>query len=253
MIGKAAISAMCADAAERAPQESCGLVIHDEYHACDNIADDPVASFRITPKVVFDAQRAGTLQAIIHSHPYPHPAAPSHADMIAQLAQAVPFGIVPVAESGEPGEPFFWGADTPRPALLGRPYRHGVTDCYAVCRDYYQQEHDLDLPDYARGWGWWHAPDCPDLYAKHFAGAGFESIDPALAALGDGVLIAVGHRGIISHAGVIVEPGVILHHPAGDRPYDPVRLSRRDALARWLPHVRHVVRHRDITRDRAGA
>ena len=240
----AALTAMRADAAARAPLESCGLVVDGEYRPCENIAGSPRASFRIEPSLVLEAHRSG-LDAIIHSHPHPYPAAPSRADMAAQIAHDVPFGIVPVSETGEPGEPFFWGADTPRPDLHERPYRWGITDCYSLCRDYYH-ERGIDLPDYPRAWRWWREAEHPDLFLRHFAAAGsaagFGAIDTAEAAPGDGVLIALD--GVVCHAGVIVEPGLLLHHPAGDRPYDPARRPRSDLLARWLPHVRLVVRHR---------
>ncbi len=234
------IAAARADAASRSPLESCGLVVAGQYRPCENIAGSPRTSFRVEPSLVLEARRSGRLEAIIHSHPHPYPAAPSRADMAAQMASDAPWGIVPVSATDEAGEPFWWGADTPRPPLMDRPYRHGVTDCFSLGRDYYHAR-GIDLPDYPRAWGWWHEDEHPDLYLRHFSAAGFIAIDPALAAPGDGVLIAI--HGVVCHAGVIVEPGVLLHHPAGDRPYDPARRPRRDPLARWLPHIRHVLRH----------
>ncbi len=240
-----------ADAEDRAPDESCGLVLADEggvrYVSYPNIAPDPRAAFRVPGGTVLKAQAAGTLGAVVHSHPPPHPACPSAADMRGQIATDVPWGIVPVGPAGDAGEPFWWGGGAPRPPLLGRPYRHGVDDCYSLVRDWYRISRDLRLPEVPRAWGWWDRrdPDASSLYEQGYAAAGFVDIDRAEAGVGDAVLMAFGHGGVVSHGAVIVEDGVILHHPAADRPWAPGQLSRRDALARWIPHVRRVLRHRD--------
>ena len=248
MFADTTLAALKAHAEAAFPQESCGLVIEGldghTYLPCENIAPHPARAFRIDDALVLSHLKAGTLTAVIHSHPAPFAEAPSRADMQTQLDLAVPFGIVPVAE-GEAADPFFWGEGVPVPALIGRPYRHGVTDCYAVIRDWFRLERDLVLPDYARGFGWWAGDAHADLYVRHFAAAGFVEIDPGNAQIGDGLLIAI--RGVVCHAGVICEPGVMLHHAAGDQAYDATRLSKRDPAARWAAHIRHVVRY--VMRD----
>ena len=81
----------------------------------------------------------------------------------------------------------------------------------------------------------------PNLYEAHFAECGFEEVAPADAAVGDALLMQV-RSPVPNHAAVLVEPGVLLHHPGGSRPWDPGRLSRRDVAARWTPHVARVLR-----------
>ncbi len=256
MFDDTVIGAMKAHAEAAFPRESCGLVITGaegtRYLRCENTAPDPGRAFRIDDHLVLAHLKAGRLAAVIHSHPEPFAAAPSRGDMQSQLDLDVPFGIVPITD-GQAAEPFFWGDGAPIPDLIGRAYRHGVTDCYSVARDWFRLERGIVLPDYPRGWGWWERDGHPDFYMRHFEEMGFAEIDRAHARVGDGLLIAV--RGVVCHAGVLVEPGIMLHHAAGDAPYDPTRLSKRDPAARWAAHIRHVVRYleRDGVQDGARA
>jgi len=219
------------------PRESCGWVDRrGRYRPAANAAPDPCAAFRMDPP---PPRRA---RAIVHSHPWPHHPCPSATDMRQQIATALPWGIVPVSEHGDAAAPFWWGPGTDRGALLGRPYRHGVTDCYSLARDWYAERRGLSLPDYARGWDWWSMGDGnPDLYERHFAECGFLDVPRSEAAVGDALLMRV-RAPVPNHAGVLVEPGVLLHHPGGSRPWDPGRLSRRDVAARWSPYVVRVLR-----------
>ena len=240
MIGFLAVVAAAMRHAEAEfPRESCGLVVDGRYVPCANQADDPERRFLIGRR---EWRRAAT--ALLHSHPHPLPAVPSAADMQGQSNMALPWGIVPVGADGLAGAPFWWGDQVPAPPLVGRAYRHGVTDCYSVIRDWYRLERDVLLPDVARAWNWWRDTAHPDLYERHFREVGFDEVDPASAAVGDGVLIQI--RGVVAHAGVIVADGVMLHHPGADRPYDPTSLSRREPIARWLPYVRRVVRRKAV-------
>lgn len=236
-----------AHAAEAYPEESCGLVVGRRYVPQANRAADPATAFRLDPEAVLKAHREG-LDAIVHSHPHPHPPCPTAADMRLQIDHGVPCAIVPVSASGEPGEPVWWGDGVAVPPLVGRPYRHGVTDCYSVARDWYRLERGLELPDYARAWRWWRAgkgaAGAPDLFGRYFAEAGFETVFFHEARPGDGLLLQVASP-VVSHCAVIVEDGVMLHHPGGSRPWDPSRLSRREPVARWTPYIRRALRHPD--------
>ncbi len=235
--------------AERcAPAESIGFVVDGRYRPQKNLSPDPETHFRVEPGVVLEALRGGGIEAVIHSHPPPHPPCPSYADQLMQHNYGVPFAIVPVGGDGNAGDLVWWGPGVPRPALVGRPYRWGVTDCYGLVRDWYA-EHGVDLPDFPRAWQFWTHGE--PLIERHLDDAGFVGISPGLAGVGDGVLIAFGTRRI-SHCAVIVEPGVILHHPCSDRPYDPRQLSRREPLSRWTPHVRAAVRQPDLKLEYAA-
>lgn len=75
---------------ECSPQEGCGLLVNSggvpEYWPVINSAADKMNSFRIAPQEFAEAEDAGNIVAVIHSHPgadglaYPsHPRSPAHA------------------------------------------------------------------------------------------------------------------------------------------------------------------------------
>ena len=51
------------------PHESCGLVVDGRYFPCRNIALDPATNFAINPADYARAMFAGTIEAVVHSHP----------------------------------------------------------------------------------------------------------------------------------------------------------------------------------------
>lgn len=51
------------------PKESAGLVVDGSYFPCRNIAPDPKANFVINPVDYARAMFAGTIEAVVHSHP----------------------------------------------------------------------------------------------------------------------------------------------------------------------------------------
>ena len=239
-----AVEDAMAHAAEEAAagRESCGLVFGGGHRRCANVAPDPAAGFQVAPSDLLEVQRSGLPWAVVHSHPHPLRACPSELDMIQQQATGRPWAIVPVGAGGDPEEPFWWGPEVPLRPLVGRPYRHGVTDCYSLVRDWWLTERGVELPDHPREWAWWEAgAEGPDLYERHFRAAGFREVAGAEAGVGDCLLLQV-RASTPNHAAVIAAPGIVLHHPGADRPHDPGRLSRRDVLARWTPHVARVVR-----------
>ena len=46
-----------------------------------------------------------------------------------------------------------------------------------------------------------------------------------------------------NHAAVLLDDGWMLHHPASMRPYDVMRVSYREPLARWKRHITQWVRY----------
>lgn len=238
-----AIAEFRADAAARWPEEACGFLTVDGYRPARNIAADPLIDFRID-EAEFVA--AGRVLAVLHSHTHARDGDgalvaspldwPSLADQISQEALGLPFGIavVTASASGEihVDEPFFFGAGIDPPPLVGRPFRHRVTDCYALVRDWWRAE-GVVLPDYVRDDGWWRRGG--DLYRDHFAAAGFRIVAATDPRPGD-CFLAQLHSPVPNHAGVHLGAGLILHHPHGC-------LSKRDPLSRWQRHITHWLRH----------
>ncbi len=168
--------------------------------------------------------------AFVHSHPSGN-AWPSEADQAAQLGAGVPFVIAP-----RDGVPFGWGyAETPR--LLGRPFRFGVTDCYALVRDALLGLYGITAGDYPRGRGFWRWDDKTpprDLFAAHLEREGWtiESDDLADAREGD-VLLFRAHADVANHCALYLGDGLMIHQPGGLHGYDPHRISSMAPVARW--------------------
>lgn len=225
------------------PRECIGYIDRTgRYGPLQNVADRPEAFAVASPRVITRLLHAGNLRALCHSHPG-GPDCPSESDMRAQIEMQVPFVIV--ATNGQAtAEPFAWGDqlldDAP---LVGRPFRHGVEDCYGSIRLWWWRERGELLPDYPRNWEWW-LPDRPgekDLYRRNFADAGFREIDRSEVRPGD-VWLAAIRSTVPNHAGVFLDHGLALHHPSSGLPYDPTRLSKRESIARWTPWITHWVR-----------
>lgn len=228
-----AVADIIADATERFPQESCGFIIDDEYHPKKNIAEEPNGNFKIHANAFVAAEKKG-LQAIVHSHPNGFQC-PTKADMDGQLRTAVTWGVVWLDGEGDVLGPAWWGDDLPIQPLIGRPFVHGVYDCYSLVRDTYRLEHDIILPEFPRGPDWWDHGE--DLYAKGFEDAGFYRISESDMRPGDCFMCRFKSP-VTQHAGVYLGGNQALHHLTK-------RLSRRDTMSSWKKYVTHWVRHKD--------
>lgn len=221
------IEAAKAHALAEFPRESVGFVVGGEYVPQINIAETPEEHFRVADSEYL--QYAKDLQAVIHSHP-DGPDHPSRHDMQQQIAMGVPWGIV-VCREDHANEPFFWGDGVPVPPLVGRVFRHGVSDCYSLVRDYYRTEKNVLLPAHPRDDEWWLKGE--DLYMQHFKPYGFATV--AEPEPGDSFIAQV-HSHVPNHAGVYVGDGLILHHLMN-------RLSRHEPAFNWHKLIRMWVRY----------
>jgi len=216
-----------------APAEACGVVAGGEFHPCKNSHPDPEGDFFIGADELLGIERMhGRIEAVLHSH-IEGPDHPSRLDMASQMAMAVPWGIV-VVRGGVAQPPFWFGDRAPIPPLIERPFRHGVTDCYALVRDWYRIERGITLPDFPRDHEWWEKGG--NLLLAHFDEAGFYPIDRPTEA-GDAVIGRV--RGSIpNHCGVYIGRGLILHHLCN-------RLSRTEPIGPWMKLVTHSFRRKE--------
>ena len=234
--------------AERHPDvEAAGLVVDGRrgpvYRAVANVHETPATAFRVDPETLAEAADAGVLRAVVHSHVGPAAWAwvPSEADMRAQEALGVPWGLV-VVDGGSASRPVWFGDQAPVPPLLGRPFRWGVTDCYALVRDWFRLHRPTRTPpSMPRAWGWWERPeDGPDPFLAHAEAAGFTATADA-PRCGDIVLLRL-RPDAVSHCAVVVRDGVLAHHPGARTPYAPAMLSREEPLARWAPYIQATLR-----------
>lgn len=240
----ATVDAIRAHAVADYPREACGLVVvvkgRERYIKCRNMATTPSEHFILSPEDYAHADDQGELVAVVHSHP-DVPARPSEADRVACEASGLPWVIVAAARSDDgevtAGELVQIEPEGYQAPLVGRPFAHGVLDCYTLVRDFYARELGIVLPDFAREDGWWDRGG--DLYMQNFREAGCEPITGAMRR-GDIILMAIRSR-VANHAAVYLGDGLMLHHLYG-------RLSSRDVYGgMWAEKTMLVVRHKGMT------
>ncbi len=204
------IKALLAHAAECYPAECCGLVIQNgrkqTYRACTNTAPAAGEQFRIDPEEYAAAEDAGTIVAVAHSHP-DATTQPSLLDM----AQCDLLQVTWIIASWPEGDVRELMPTEGIKSLEGRPFVHGIWDCYAIVRDWYQLKRDITLPDFARADGWWNRGE--NLYLKHYAEAGFTPVQGELQE-GDVILMQV-RADEPNHAGIYLGDGLMMHHVYG--------------------------------------
>lgn len=218
------------------PLEGIWLVTKAGCAQVENIHEDPENHFRVGIADMSRALSEGLL-AIVHSHP-DQENVPSAADMQGQINTAVPWGIVTAGAEG--CSPIRWfGHETP--PLLGRPFVHGITDCYALIKDFYLLKKGVELPEFPRSWGWWNHGQ--DLFMEGFAKAGFRRISQEEARPGD-VWLAKIRSNTVNHGGVLVENDLMLHQMGtSTRPVDAARKSAREPISRYLSHIHIWLRY----------
>lgn len=231
---KKTLAAIRAHAVAEYPRECCGLVVlrgrRESYRLCRNMAEG-TDHFILDPEDYAAAEEAGRITAVIHSHP-DVAAAPSEADRVACEASGLPWFIVAVAKDDAgavvAGEVVSFAPEGYAAPLLGRPFAHGVLDCYSLVRDWYARERGITLLDFHRDDGWWEAGKSGDLYMDHYAEAGFRPLASSeQLAPGDVVLMQI-RSDRANHAGVFIGtqplteapdlfpvPDAMLHHLYG--------------------------------------
>ena len=223
------------------PRECCGLVAiikgKERYLPCRNIAESQYENFVLHPEDYSKAEDLGEVVALVHSHPNGS-VRMSEADRVMCNQSGLPWVVVQV--SGDPPlvqqmkryEPDGYVAP-----LVGRQFSHGVLDCYALIRDYYQRELGIELPDFDRRDNWWNKGD--NLYMDHFRDAGFDPIKGDLQ-VGDVIIMQV-RAPVPNHAAIYLGNGQMLHHMYG-------RLSTREIYGGYYQEItRVIVRHKSLS------
>lgn len=215
-----------------APNEVCGLVVARRNRCrliqAKNLADNPVMGFDLDPAAWLEVGDDEEVIGIYHSHPR-GTCEPSMADLTSCELSGVAWHIVDTMGHYSVTQPTGFLAP-----YLCRPYVHGVHDCYSICKDWYEREWSLMLPDVPRVDQWWEKGE--NLYIDHFEAQGFHKLVDQKPEVGDGFLMQVNSR-VPNHAAVYVGDGNILHHVSN-------RLSTLDPYGGyWKKHTTHHLRH----------
>ena len=211
-------------AKEQDPKESCGLLIEikgkEKYFPCKNLSTYSQQCFIIDPDDYVKAEETGVVLAVIHSHPITPPVA-SQADKISCEDSALPWHIVnPKTEQ--------WGYYMPsgyKPPLIGRHWVWGITDCWALVRDWYKDEKKIILRD-------WDRPTTPEkfiadpMFERCAWRTGFRQLRPEEKLQnGDLLFMSIMATGL-NHVAIFLD-GDVLHHLAD-------RISCKEPYNEWL-------------------
>lgn len=211
------------------PNEACGLIADGQLIPITNISSDPANGFQMCPVELADALDCHTPTAIFHSHP-DCTATPSQHDLarMNRADEPLPWVIV-----SYPDIDVTLTYPSGFPPLIGREFTHGVQDCYALIRDFYQLKLGIELTDYHRDDEWWAKGQ--NLYLDNYEDEGFYEVSELQ--YGDFLLMQV-MSDTTNHAAIYVGDGKILHHLYG-------RLSRVDVYGGYtLERTTRKLRHK---------
>ena len=192
----------------------------EKYFACKNLSNWSNQCFIIDPVDYAKAEDTGKILAVIHSHPTTQPIA-SQADMISCEDSKLPWHIVnPKTEQ--------WGYYEPsgyKPPLIGRHWVWGVTDCWALVRDWYKETKGIILRD-------WERPITPEefiadpMFERCAWRTGFRQLRPEeKLENGDLLFMSILTTGL-NHVAIFID-GDVLHHLAD-------RISCKEPYNEWL-------------------
>lgn len=213
----------CLAYAASSTREACGLIIDGaRLIRCKNAHPEPDRNFRISDTDWMNAEAAGEITAVFHSHPQPKLVL-SGADRQSQIATDVEWWLASARELRK---------FRPVPHLLGRSFEHGVMDCYTLFRDAYHLC-GIDLPDFERSTGWWVRGD--NLYIKNMASNGFHQVDAQAIQSGDVIIRRAFAESDPCHAMIWLGDNTVLHHEQAGR------LSRREPYRQAYVKLTHSI------------
>lgn len=218
------------------PSEACGLVVvvrgKERYWPCKNISPDRNEDqFTMDPQDYAEAERAGEIIGLVHTHIY-LPPIPSGADLVACEATGLRWYILSL-----PNEE--WSEFNPsgyEAPLVGRIHCWGTLDCWTIVYDWYKRERGITLMNVPRVKDFWK--DGSDILGSNYKSAGFRDIDEdEMLEVGDVILMQTGDSMVPNHVALYIGDDQILHHAEG-------RLSSRDVYGGWFKkHTVKVVRY----------
>jgi proteasome lid subunit RPN8/RPN11 len=210
------------------PNEACAFVVDGQLILVENTHPEPQNNFSISSQ---DHLIFLNAQGFLHSHP-DGISGPSAHDMQVQKACNIPFGVCSVRD-GQTGNINWWSSDTINAPLIGRPFIHGIYDCYSLTRSFFHQEKGLFLEDVPRNFLWWEKGE--NLIEDNFAKYPFHKVDDLEPY--DVILMKVGSK-VINHTAVYLGDNVLIHHIG-------MGVSCKDYVTRYAKRVTLILRYND--------
>jgi proteasome lid subunit RPN8/RPN11 len=215
-------------------EETCGLIIERQgesvFIPCPNVAENKQEYFAIHPLDWAEAEDHGKVAAVVHCH-INNRLEFSGADITQQAYSGIPWLLVTLD-----GRMSWLNQPKKEYPLYGRPFQWHVYDCYSFIRDFYEQELNIEIPDFYREENFWERGQ--ELYLDNFHKAGFVEIPLAHVEYGDVLLIDLAN-GITSHGAVYLGANTIGHHPQG-------HISRKAVYGSYyIQRTTKALRHKD--------
>ena len=230
-------------------KEACGFIIRKgkklAVFPVRNISSEPTKDFHGHPDDVKAAEDAGEPVMMWHTHPDLPPVhdladrTNAERNQLPSLIMNWPLGHIEI----------YWPGGWRAP-LIGRPFVHGVLDCFTLVRDRLADD-GIMLPDFDREDDWWLdkkdsrgnlISKAKNYYLDVFVPQGpFVTIDPKDIQPLDCILIQLPKSDAVNHCAVYEGDNIIIHHP-------PKRLSARQPYSTvrgWNGLATHsIVRHK---------
>jgi proteasome lid subunit RPN8/RPN11 len=227
-------AAIKAHAVAEYPNECCGIVVDGQYIPCKNVHPEPTVFFEIEPEMIKEYR--DVIEGVAHSHtvymPYP-----SKEDMEQQDLMDVPWAIATVRWDGDNPpiciDMFWFGDCLGMLPLIGRVFRPGAQDCFALVRDFYREQ-GYEVPVMPRDPNWWLAEEGrprQDLFKTWVDGSVFERITFEQAKIGDAFACGID-TSIMCHCGILMPKERVLHHRSNV-------LSNLEPAHRWIHRALH--------------
>ena len=125
--------------------------------------------------------------------------------------------------------------------LLEIPFVHGTSDCFQLARAFYNDNFEIETPDFAYPQFWAETHPELDLMRTNFRKLGFEPVDVNRRSIrpADLLLMNIGGQ-VVNHCAVYLTGGWFLHHPFREK-------SRKDLWAgSWFDQTMIVARHPEV-------
>ena len=191
-----------------APKECCGFIIDNvSVRKARNTSQTKESKFKISTEDYIAASNLGEITAVYHSHPTTE-ARFSEYDKFNSINHNITYILYALKDNS------FTQFD---PSLsefndyIGRSFKIGETDCFALVKDFYEKELNINLNNYHRDENW--KSHLEELYDKFIEMEAFREVESLQKY--DCILTKNRTSGHSCHIAVYLGGGLMLHQPQG--------------------------------------